>query len=184
MLNVIRQFNRENRFPFAHCISGDLNERRCSSFFKKSFGKPSNSDLLSDHLAYQNFNADEYSLITKSKCYQKSFIYQVQHLFLRRCTMRFQNVKAFKLSYGKNVKRDIGTAVFPMKTRTYTISCFTTTIICVKATISCQELQFVPPPPDSAIVQSIYRHRANPAAICLSEPEIETFGNCGRENIS
>lgn len=75
-LNVIRQFHREKQFAFAHCISGDLNEERQMSagvavVFMKFFGKLSNSDLLSDHLAYQNFNAGEYSLITKSKFYQK-----------------------------------------------------------------------------------------------------------------
>lgn len=88
MRTVIKEYRKDKSTAFAHCISADLNNDRQMSkgvavVFREEFGKPSESDCLNPHLAYQkNTNeASVYSLITKqnfndkpkSSDYNKSF---------------------------------------------------------------------------------------------------------------
>lgn len=76
--DFINRFHRDKKTAFSHCISGDLEEEKQMSagvavVFRNSFGKPTPSDIVSNHLAYQSCsgNAGIYSLITKPKFFSK-----------------------------------------------------------------------------------------------------------------
>uniref|UniRef100_A0A1B6LAY9 DRBM domain-containing protein n=1 Tax=Graphocephala atropunctata TaxID=36148 RepID=A0A1B6LAY9_9HEMI len=88
MKDVIPEFWNRKDTAFAHCISADLsNEKNMSAgvavVFKKYFGKPQASDLLSKYLTYQykGKGAGVYSLVTKVRYSDKPRIEDYKNAF-------------------------------------------------------------------------------------------------------
>lgn len=78
MKDMISQFHGDSKTAFSHCVSSDFGAEKNMSagvavIFRKVFGRPTTTDIITNHLAYQDSlkNAKVYSLITKLQYFQK-----------------------------------------------------------------------------------------------------------------
>lgn len=78
MSDIIINLKTNKQVAFAHCISGDLWDKRqmsagVATAFKKEFGKPLTSEYITDYLAHQEVEngASVFALVTKKRFFLK-----------------------------------------------------------------------------------------------------------------